>query len=112
MKKITTLLTMLFLFLFVAASGVLAMSHEATADKGKALFNDPKLGTNGRSCSDCHKNGAGLERAAERKDIENMINGCIRANLNGRPLKPSSVEMQSLVLYILSLGAVKKPQGK
>ncbi len=115
MKMTITLLTMLFLLislLIVAASGAFALSNKATADKGKTLFNDPKLGTNGKSCNDCHKNGAGLERAAERKDLENMINGCIRANLNGSPLKPGSAEMQSLVLYIRSLGAVNKPQGK
>mgnify|MGYP001600396278 CR=1 FL=1 len=30
-------------------SFVFAMQHEATADKGKVLFNDTKLGANGKS---------------------------------------------------------------
>jgi cytochrome c len=91
---------------------VYAMQHEATADKGRMLFNDTKLGTNGKSCNDCHKDGAGLEKAGVRKDLETMVNACITKALNGKSLKTSSAEMQSLVLYIKGLGSEKKPSGK
>ncbi len=111
MRKPAAVLVTVILLLAAEAT-VTAMAHEATTDKGKALFNDPKLGTNGKSCNDCHKNGAGLEKAAERKDLESMVNGCITMNLKGNPLKPMSVEMQSLLLYIKSVGAVKKQTGK
>jgi len=91
---------------------VFAMQHEATADKGKVLFNDTKLGANGKSCNDCHKDGAGLEKAGVKKDLETIVNSCIKKALNGKALKNKSVEMQSLVLYIKGLGGEKKPASK
>lgn len=91
---------------------VFAMQHEATVDKGKALFTDTKLGTNGKSCNDCHKDGTGLEKAGLKNDLEATVNTCITKALNGKALKKNSVEMQSLVLYVKSLGSEKKPAGK
>ncbi len=43
------------------ASAVTAMNH-TPEDRGKVLFNDPKLGggTAGRSCNTCHPDGKGL----------------------------------------------------
>ncbi|RME66999.1 MAG: hypothetical protein D6778_03880, partial [Nitrospirae bacterium] len=29
-----------------------------SVEKGKALFNDPSLGTNGKTCNYCHPDGA------------------------------------------------------
>ena len=99
----------LALFLIAASSGTAAaMRHEATVEKGKALFNDPGLGTNGRSCGECHKNGQGIEKASDRQNIANIVNGCITHMLKGNALKENSVEMQSLIMYIKSLGN-KKP---
>ena len=100
------------LLLSLAAPALSAMRHEPTIDKGKALFSDPTLGTNGKTCNDCHKDGAGLEKAMEKKDLEGIVNACIKANLKGRALKPKSVEMQSLLLYIRGVGALKKPAEK
>ena len=97
---------------WMMVSVVFATQHEATAAKGKALFNDTRLGTNGRSCNDCHKDGTGLEKAGGVKDLETMVNTCIAKALNGKALKTTSVEMQSLVLYIKGLGHEKKPAGK
>ena len=111
MKNLSAVLAAV-LFLSVAAPALYAMQHEPTPDKGKALFSDPKLGTNGKTCNDCHRDGAGIEKAADRNDLEEMVNGCIKANLKGRALKPKSVEMQSLLLYIRSVGSAKKPASK
>jgi cytochrome c peroxidase len=51
-------------------------------EKGKALFNDAKLGggTSGVSCNSCHPDGKGLEKAADRKDkdLEKQVNLCIK----------------------------------
>jgi cytochrome c peroxidase len=91
---------------------VFAMQHEATADKGKALFNDSKLGANGKSCNDCHKDGTGLEKAGLKNDLEVTVNTCITKALNGKALKKNSVEMQSIVMYIKGLGSEKKPAGR
>ena len=98
--------------LFLSGSLVFAMQHEATPEKGKALFNDPKLGTTGKTCNDCHKDGTGLERAGQREDLEKTVNMCIAMSLKGKALKPTSVEMQSLLLYLKSLGGEKKPSAK
>lgn len=91
---------------------VFAMQHEATVDKGKVLFTDTKLGTSGKSCNDCHKDGTGLEKAGLNNDLEATVNTCIKKALNGKALKKNSTEMQSLVLYIKRLGSEKKPAGK
>ncbi len=105
--KRTAILFLLFA-MCCTATAVYGMEHKATADEGKRLFNDPNLGTNGKTCNDCHRNGSGLENAADRKDLEGMVNGCITVNLKGKPLKPKSVQMQSLLLYLRSIGAAKK----
>lgn len=89
---------------------VFAAHHEATIDKGKALFNNSKLGTAGKSCDTCHKDGSGMEKAASKKDLEDMINTCITGALKGKALDEKSTDMQSLVLYIKSF-ADKKPSA-
>ena len=75
----------------------------ASLEKGKALFNDPKLGTTGKSCNDCHPGGKGAEKAAGKKDLEDIVNGCITQGLKGKALDVKSEEMQSLILYLKSL---------
>ncbi len=103
-------LVLLAVLVIVCSSGfVFAASHEATVDKGKALFNDPKLGTTEKSCNTCHKDGKGMEKAAAKKDLEVIINSCITENLKGKALDIKSEDMQSLVLYIKSFAAEKKP---
>jgi cytochrome c peroxidase len=100
-----------FLFVLAAALGVgisSAAQQEASLEKGKALFNDPKLGTSGKSCSTCHPDGKGLTHAGEKSDLARIVNNCIAIPLKGKPLDPESVEMQSLLLYVKSFGA-KKP---
>ena len=75
------------------------------AEKGKALFNDPKLGggTAGLSCNACHQDGKGVEKAADRKDIEKQVNACIKNALKGKGIDPKSAEMADIVAYIRSL---------
>lgn len=91
--------------LVLVGSGVaLAMHHEPTVEKGKALFNDPQLGTSGKSCGSCHPDGKGMEKAGAKANLAAMINTCISKPLKGAALDEKSVEMQSLVLYIQSLG--------
>lgn len=91
------------LFILAGITAVYAAKHEPSVEKGKALFNDKKLGTSGKTCNDCHQNGKGMEKAGARKDLEQMVNNCIAGPLKGKQLKTDSVEMKSLVLYIKSL---------
>ena len=80
------------------------------AGKGKILFNDTKLGggTVGSSCNSCHPDGKGLEKAADKKDLEKVVNLCIENALKGKAIDPKSEEMANLVAYLKSLKG-KKP---
>jgi cytochrome c len=103
------LIALLIVLVAVLTTGMSgAKQHEASVDMGKALFNDAKLGTAGKSCGSCHADGKGLEKAGAGADLEKTINTCIGSALKGKALDAKSVEMQSLVLYIKSL----KPAGK
>ena len=48
----------------------MAADPGVSVDKGKTLFNDPKLGTTGKSCNDCHQNGKDMAKAAGSKNLE------------------------------------------
>ncbi len=107
----------LIAFAALFAGNMAIAAQEASVEKGKALFNDPKLGTTGKSCNDCHPNGKDAAKAATRQDkeIEGIVNACITQSIKGKALDEKSVEMRSLVLYIKSLGgkpaaAPQKPQ--
>jgi cytochrome c553 len=74
-------------------------------EKGKALFNDPTFGggTVGISCNSCHPDGKGLEKAADKKDLEKFVNACIKNALKGKGIDTKSAEMADIVAYIKSL---------
>lgn len=102
-------LVVIALFVVLGAGAAFAAHQEVSVDKGKALFNDPKLGTSGKSCNSCHVDGKGMEKAAAMKDLDAVVNSCITVNLKGEALDSNSDEMKSLVLYIQSFGVPKKP---
>jgi len=84
-------------------------------EKGKALFNDPKFGggTAGVSCNSCHPDGKGLEKAADKKDLEKFVNTCIKNALKGKGIDTKSTEMADIVAYLKSLkGRVPGPTPK
>jgi len=84
-------------------------------EKGKALFSDPKFagGTSGKSCSSCHPDGKGLEKAADKKEFAIMgkkqeslgeaVNFCIENALKGKAINPKSDQMKDMIAYIKSL---------
>ena len=71
-------------------------------ESGKELFSSTKLGTNGKSCATCHRDGKKLEQAATYDDGElgEIINQCIINPLEGKGLDPSSSDMKSLIIFI------------
>jgi cytochrome c peroxidase len=105
-------------FATALAFGLSAASAFAAGDaeKGKAFFNDPRLGTNGQTCNSCHPDGKGLEKSGARGKkewknpggkwlaLEDANNVCIMMALKGNTIDPKGEEMQSLVAYIKSLG--------
>lgn len=92
----------------VLAGIAFAMKHEASVDKGKALFSDKNLGTNGKTCNDCHPGGKGMEKAGAKPDLVATINQCVTQAIKGKALGEKSIEMQSLVMYIKSLSDQSK----
>ena len=112
------------LFSLIALSLISSFAFAAgDVAKGKALFNDPKLGTNNATCGQCHPDGKGLEKAGAtgkkewktpagvQKNLEEAINICITMALKGKALDNKSQQMQDLVAYIKSLGG-KAPVKK
>ena len=89
---------------------------DGNAEKGKALFNDPKAFGGSVSCSSCHPDGKGLEKAGmmgktewtnpagKFKSLEEAINACITMANKGKAIDVKSEEMKDMVAYIKSLG--------
>jgi thiosulfate dehydrogenase len=115
------------------ASATTDDSGAATIDYGRRLMTDTvaligpqsphrelRYSGNALACSNCHLN-AGTQagalpltaaarnypryfpRAGHSADLTERINGCMVRSLNGRPLPPSSAQMQAMVSYIRSL---------
>jgi cytochrome c len=111
----------LLIVLIVSLGTGIAMAAGASVKKGKALFNDTKLGTAGNSCNTCHPDGKGLEGAGAKKEwktptgasktLADAVNACITMALKGKALDVKSDKMKSIVMYIKSLGE-KKPAAK
>jgi hypothetical protein len=95
MKYLSAIVAVFFSVLL--GTGSILSGGKASVKEGKALFNDPELGSTGSSCNTCHTDGRG-----SRKGCYSIVTG-----LRGNALNVESVEMQSLVLYIKSLGGKK-----
>ncbi len=109
----------LSVFLIVTVMGMIfyygyahtAETPAASIEKGKALFNDSKLGgsTNEESCNSCHPAGKGLEKACGKKSfmegkvhsLDQMVNTCTKMSLKGSPL--SDQEIKDVAAYICSI---------
>ncbi len=99
----------------IALGLVFSGAFAADVEKGKALFNDPKLGggTAGKSCNSCHPAGKGLENAGDKKEFNIMgkkqkglveaVNFCIEMALKGKAIDPKGTDMANIVAYIKSL---------
>ncbi len=123
MKFLKVLLLSLIMSSLILSSAFAA----GNVEKGKMMFNDPKLGTNGTTCNACHPDGKGLEKAGAKgktewktpggvlKSLEDAINMCITMALKGKALDNKSQAMQDMVASIKSLGdkapARKKAPG-
>jgi len=89
----------------LTGSSVLA-AGKSSAEKGKELFNDPKLGNskNESSCTSCHEAGKGLKEAGENKKLTKLINKCLVTQMEGEKIDGRTASMRSLKMYIKTLG--------
>ena len=91
------------------------------AEKGKALFNDPKFAGGVKACNSCHPNGKGLEKSGDKKEFQIMgktqkslaeaVNTCIVNANKGKAIDANSDQMKQIVAYIKSLKAKKPVSG-
>jgi cytochrome c len=112
------LIALISIVLVISAGVSFAGWHKGPFQKGKALWNDPKLAgsTNEKSCGTCHPNGKKVNGKKKRfkimgktlKSREAAINFCIEMALKGKPLQKNSEEMKSLVSYMKTLKGKKK----
>ena len=97
------IMAVVLLTVMLAATSVLA-AGKTSAEKGKELFNDPKLGnsTNESSCTSCHADGKGLAKAGENKKLIKLINNCLVTQMEGEKIDGRTASMRSLKKYIKS----------
>ncbi len=108
MKKVLTIVVVLLTGVFFVST-----LFAGNVEKGKALFNDPKLGggTAGKSCQSCHPDGKGIDPLKKEytimgkkvKSIEEAVNLCIEMALKGKPIDPKGSDMADIVSYLKSL---------
>jgi len=82
-------------------------------ERGKSLFNSSSFAGGTKSCSSCHPDGKGLEKAADKKEfkimgktqksLEEAVNFCIENANKGKAIDPKSDQMKDIVAYIKSL---------
>lgn len=82
---------------------------QSAVKDGRQVFTDPKLGTNGVVCAQCHPNGANTHPETYPKfqkqlgrvvAMWEMINWCIRNPLEGEDLPAGSPRMIAIQAYI------------
>lgn len=75
------------------------------AKKGKKLFNDPAMGTNGKSCGSCHIEG---QKPLDGRKIDNrliaFIQYCYEHAIDGQSVM-DEVKLDQIVYYFKSLRA-------
>ncbi|MEA3546943.1 MAG: cytochrome C [Thermodesulfobacteriota bacterium] len=83
--------------------------YQEVVKKGRQVFTDPGLGTNGVVCAQCHPNGANTHPETYPKfqkqlgkvaTLGEMINFCIRNPLEGKDLVLDDRRMIALQAYI------------
>lgn len=86
-----------------------AAEQDAVVKKGRALWTDGKLGTNGVACAQCHPNAANThpetypkfqKQLGKVSQMWEMVNWCIRNPLEGQDLKADDPKMTAILAYV------------
>ena len=97
--------------------GALRGDHAALSARGKELYNDASLSTNGLSCNSCHTDMAGYKETFKKpyphyvamgKDIyglkkinaETMVQLCMEQPMESKPLAWDSEKLAALSAYV------------
>ncbi len=82
----------------------------AAVKRGDDLWHNPKLGTNGLACGNCHPDGSASNPHTWPKyqtnlgkvgTLREMINWCISVPMLGKPLAPDSDDMIAMEAYAM-----------
>lgn len=82
---------------------------DQVAQKGRELWTDPKLGSNGVVCAQCHPNAANThpetypkfqKQLGKVSQLWEMINWCIRNPLEGENLAADDPKMTAMLSYV------------
>jgi len=118
--KLRNTIIIFFVYLVFVSSGtadeftaqdlkIWQQEFQSAVKKGRQVFTDPKLGSNGIVCAQCHPNGANTHPETYPKFQKQlgrvalmweMINWCIRNPLEGKDLAPDSSDMIAIQAYI------------
>ncbi len=83
--------------------------YMAVVEKGRALWTDGALGTNGVACAQCHPNGANTHPETYPKfqkqlgrviALREMINWCLINPLEGKPIPEGDPKMIAIEAYL------------
>ena len=83
--------------------------YQTVVKKGRQVFTDPGLGTNGVVCAQCHPNATNIHPETYPKfqkqigrviTLGEMINFCIRNPLEGKDLALDDPRMVAMLAYI------------
>lgn len=83
--------------------------QQVVIKKGRELWTDGKLGTNGVACAQCHPNAANTHPETYPKyqkqlgkvaQLWEMVNWCIRNPLEGQALVADDAKMTAILTYI------------
>ena len=118
--KIMKVSLLLLIILGLTFSVAFAKKH-LPEERGKTLFNDQKAFGGKKACNECHPNGKGLEKAADKKEfkimgktqksLEEAVNFCIvNANM-GKAIDAKSGQMKDMAAYIKSLKGKAMPKA-
>jgi len=95
---------------------------DTVVKKGRALWTDGALGTNGVACAQCHPNAANTHPETYPKfqkqlgrviALREMINWCLQNPLEGKPLEHDDPKMVAIEAYVMfERRGVKLDPGK
>ena len=83
--------------------------YQVVVQKGRALWTDGTLGTNGVACAQCHPNGANTHPETYPKfqkqlgrviALREMINWCLQNPLEGVPIALDHPDMVAIEAYV------------
>lgn len=99
-------------------------ANKPAIDRGRQLFNDAQLSTNGRACASCHADaasfGAGFKQpyphaamnskarfGVDTMNLDEVIQVCMKGPMRNVPLEWGSPELTDMTTYLLKVQSTR-----